>query len=403
MLGALFLLVILFLINQVVFSVYSKRHSFFDKKKMNLLYLYHTFFYGVYIWYVQNEPSDSKHYFYAINNHNGSWLELFGTDTNFIYFLGYPFYKMGLDSYESLMFLFSWFGYIGFVYAYMFFREKIPVKIKLFQRIDFLTLILFLPNMHFWTVAFSKGAPIFLGLMMFSYAIVNPKSRLFLLILSSLIIFHIRPHVFLFVAVGAAIGYMSGAEKISWGKKFLISGAMLGVVLAVQDQILAVAGLGGSDNLIEDFGDFADKRAGGLEASATGVEISSYPLPLKLFTFWFRPLFFDAPGVLGLIVSVENLLYLILFIKILKKDFISFVKKSPSLVKMSLIIFLTASFAMTFVMANLGLIMRQKSTVMYFLFFVIYYYLAQKKYIKILKLKRRNELRKKQKEPLATI
>lgn len=116
--------------------------------------------------------------------------------------------------------------------------------------------------------------------------------------------------------------------------------------------------------------------------------MSSYPLPLKLFTFWFRPLFLDAPNLLGLITSVENLIYLLLFFKILKKDFIKFIRKSPALVKMSLVIFFTASFAMTFVMSNLGIIMRQKTMVMYFLFFVIYYYLAEKKYLKLIKLKK---------------
>jgi hypothetical protein len=55
---------------------------------------------------------------------------------------------------------------------------------------------------------------------------------------------------------------------------------------------------------------------------------------------------------------------------------------------MSLVVFFLSSFAMTFVMSNLGIIMRQKSMVMYFAFFVIYYYLAQKKYDKILRLKK---------------
>jgi hypothetical protein len=123
--------------------------------------------------------------------------------------------------------------------------------------------------------------------------------------------------------------------------------------------------------------------------------MSSYPLPFKLFTLWFRPLFIDAPNILGLITSVENLLYLLLFFKIWKKDFVKFIIKSPAMVKMSLVIFFTTSLAMTFVMSNLGIIMRQKTMVMYFLFFVIYYYLAQKKYDRILrfrKLKRAREL-----------
>ena len=388
MLLVIFFILLFFFINQGLFSFYEKRHPFLDRKKLNLLYLYHTFFYGFYYWYVQFNPSDSKVYFAEISTHPGTWFELFGTDTNFIYFFGYPFYHIGFSTYETLMFLFSWFGFLGFLYAYLFFRENIPIKVKVFKYIDLLTFLLFLPNMHFWTVSLAKGSTIFMGLMMFTYAISRPRKRIFLLVLGSLIIFHIRPHVFLFVAVGTVIGYFSGKEKVSFSKKLLISSVMLGSLIIAQDQILAVAGLGGSEDVLEDFENFAEKRAGGLADAGSGVEMASYPLPLKLFTFWFRPLFFDVRGIMGLIISFENLLYLILFLNIIKKNFIRFLMKAPSLVKMSLIIFLTSSLAMSFVMSNLGLIMRQKSMVMYFLFFVIYYYLAQKKYSRIIKIRK---------------
>lgn len=59
------------------------------------------------------------------------------------------------------------------------------------------------------------------------------------------------------------------------------------------------------------------------------------------------------------------------------------------MVKMSAIVFLLSSFALTFVMSNLGIIMRQKSMVMYFGFFVIYYFLAQEKWQQIKKDKQR--------------
>ena len=52
------------------------------------------------------------------------------------------------------------------------------------------------------------------------------------------------------------------------------------------------------------------------------------------------------------------------------------------MVKMSAITFLVASYAMTFVMSNLGIIMRQKTMVMYFGFFVVYYFLAEEKFNK---------------------
>ncbi|SDR70020.1 hypothetical protein SAMN04488553_0345 [Gramella sp. MAR_2010_147] len=354
---------------------------------MNTLYWYHTFFLGVYYTYALFNNSDSKRYFEVPQAPGFSWIDYFGTSTTFINFLSYPFINYLNFNYEMMMVLFAWFGYIGFLYAYLFFRESIPIKITVFKNFDFLILVLFFPNMHFWTASLGKGAPIFMGLMIFAYAINKPKSRIGLLILSSFIIYYIRPHVFLFVAVGTVLGYMTGKEKIAFWKKILIYVGMIGGLLLAQDAILGVAGLDGSEDLISDFENFSEDRSKDLSHSGSGVSMASYPLPLKLFTFWFRPLFFDAPGALGLIVSIENLIYLLLFLKICRKSFISFLKKSNILVKMSLTVFFLSSLAMTFIMSNLGIIMRQKSMVMYFLFFVIYYYLAQQKYDRVMKIR----------------
>lgn len=84
------------------------------------------------------------------------------------------------------------------------------------------------------------------------------------------------------------------------------------------------------------------------------------------------------------------------FFKIFKKGFINFFRKSPISVKMSATVFLMSSIAMSFVMSNLGIMMRQKSMVMYFLFFVIYYFVAEEKYNKIIKRRKRQAIIKKQ-------
>lgn len=385
MLGAIVLILFLFLINQILFNGFVKKHKFFSKKLMNLLYLYHLLFFVVYYIYALYNNSDSILY-YERPQWQSSWWDYFGTSTTFIDFMSWPFINILGFSYEMMMVFFAWFGYLGFVHAYLFFRENIPIKLKVFKT-DFLLLLLFLPNMHFWTASLGKGAPIFMGLMMFAYAIKDPKNRWGTLLLGSLITYYIRPHVFLFVAAGTVLGYMTGREKIAFWKKMLIYVGMVGSIILVQDTILGMAGLTESENLVEGFGQFSETRGGELAKSGSGVDMANYPLIIKLFTFWFRPLFFDAPGALGIIVSCENLIYLLLFFKILKKDFISFLRKSPISVKMSITVFLLASIAMSFIMSNLGIIMRQKSMVMYFLFFVIYYYLAQKKYDKLVKLK----------------
>ncbi len=398
MIGAIIFLVFLLLVNQVLFNSFEKKYRFFSKSLMNKLFFYHVFFCIVYYLYALFNPSDSKLYYSRVQAPGMDWLDYFGTSTTFIDFISYPFINWLNFSYEMMMLLYGWFGFLGFMYAYLFFRENIPIKIKVFKNFDFLLLILFLPNMHFWTASLGKGALIFLGLMMFAYGIKKPRNRLILLVLASFIIYFIRPHVFLFVAVGTVLGYMSGREKISFRKKLLIYVIMLGGLYLVQDQILGMADLSNSDDFVTDFENFSENRSAELSKSGSGVDMNSYPLPLKLFTFWFRPLFFDAPGVLGLIVSVENLIYLLLFIKVIKKGFIKFLRTSPVSVKLSATVFLTSSIALVFVMSNLGIMMRQKSMVMYFMFFVIYYFLAEKKYHKLMKMKRKRDLNKKRQE-----
>jgi hypothetical protein len=165
----------------------------------------------------------------------------------------------------------------------------------------------------------------------------------------------------------------------------------LGFLVAASSSILAVAKLENSENVVDDFEEFTQASASRLESSAdSGVSMSNYPLPLKLFTFWFRPLFIDSPGVVGQFSSVENLIYLLLFAKIFNMRFVRFILKAPYIVKMSAIVFLLSSFALTFVMSNLGIIMRQKSMVMYFGFFVIYYFLGLEKWKYLEKINQKN-------------
>ncbi len=371
--------VLLFVINQILLKGLSNKFSFFDKKLMNRLYWYHLLFFLIYFTYATFNASDSKSYYFDASIPTEDWFSLFKSGTKFIVFVASPFVQFGF-SYITLMLIFSWFGYIGFVFAYLFFKENITINVTVFKRYDLLTLLLFLPNMHFWTASLGKGSLIFMGLMLFIYALRFPQKRLFALILGGFLVYMIRPHVMLFVLVGVMVGILTGKSKIGGGVKFLVLVVSIGFLYLAQNSILGVANLEGSENVIEDFDQFAAQQSGRLVTSGSGVDMSNYPLPFKFFTFWFRPLFIDSPSALGIFSSIENLIYLLLFAKICNKRFLSFILKAPYLVKTSLIIFLLSSFALTFVMSNLGIIMRQKSMVMYFGFFVIYYFLASEKY-----------------------
>jgi hypothetical protein len=370
---------LLFVISQVLLKTLSNKFSFFDKKLMNKLYWYHTLFFLIYFTYASFNASDSKAYFVSASMAQDDLMTLFKTGTKFIVFVANPFVQLGF-SYITMMLLFSWFGFVGFVYAYLFFKENITVNVTVFKRFDLLTLLLFLPNMHFWTASLGKGSLIFMGLMVFIYGLRFPQKRIFSLIIGGGLVYMIRPHVLLFLLVGVMVGILTGKSKIGGGVKFLVLLISLGFLYFAQNSILGVANLEGSENVIQDFDQFAADQSRRLVSSNSGVDMSNYPLPLKFFTFWFRPLFIDSPSALGIFSSIENLIYLLLFAKICNKRFFRFILKAPYLVKTCLIIFVLTSFALTFVMSNLGIIMRQKSMVMYFGFFVIYYFLATEKY-----------------------
>ncbi|MBN9299335.1 MAG: hypothetical protein J0I41_20200 [Filimonas sp.] len=263
-----------------------------------------------------------------------------------------------------------------------------------FQNTDLITILLFLPNMHFWTVSFGKGSFIFLGLALAAYGMSDVIKRKLALLTGLLLVYHVRPHVFLFMVIGIVFGFVTGRQKIPAYQKMIvfIGCAIAGIVL--YNKILAFANLD-SENVVDSFQQFSTTRSYELSKSAgSGLDTSNYPLWLKLITFWFRPLFFDAPGILGLIVSVENLFYVIIASSLLKKNFFKFLRKSSAVVKSSLVIFIVSSIALSSTMSNLGIIIRQKSMVMYFFFFVILSFMDYEKMQVYIKKKRKAERKK---------
>jgi hypothetical protein len=102
---------------------------------------------------------------------------------------------------------------------------------------------------------------------------------------------------------------------------------------------------------------------------------------MQVFTFLYRPLFFDAPGLLGLIVSVENVFYLLFTLRLLSIKGFNYLITSNFLVKTSFFSFLTVTIALAQISGNLGLAIRQKSQVMILFLFVILSFLDKQKLV----------------------
>jgi hypothetical protein len=368
MLGAVILIFILFGISQPILANLQQEHKWLKARFLNQMYWYHMFFGLVYWTYAQINRSDSVNYF----NHTfawRNWFDAFSAGTDFVEWLAFPFVIYLGFNYDMMMFLTTWLGFWGFVYFYCFFKENLRFNPK-FEGWDAITIFMFLPNMHFWTASLGKGAIIFAGIGFLIYGLSWPAKRIGHIAFGSFLCYMIRPHVLFAILIGMGVGFILGKEKVPAYQKYLVAFFAIGMSIYVYEDLIVYLGYD-PNNLVESFEEESALNAGRLASAGSGVDMTSYSLPMKLFTFWFRPLFVDSPNVIGLIVSMENALYIYMFSKILRKDFITYIKIAPAMVKMSAVVFISISISMTFVMSNLGIIIRQKSQIMYFMLFVI--------------------------------
>lgn len=378
MLNGILILILTAIISFLIIQSLKRRYSFINERLLKQLFFYHLALAFVYYLYALFNPSDSQFYYIKVTNNvrGENWSDFYGTSTSFIEFIGYPFIKFFAFSYEGVMALFAFFGFVGFIYFYVFFRENIRFK-HTFLGYDLLTLIFFLPNLHFWSSSFGKGSVIFMAIGLFFYGISKIRTRWPAILIGGIIIYHVRPHIMLVMLISSAIGFVFTTKGISLPLRVAF---LLGVSVAfyfIYSDVLAMVGI--------DEGEFVSQgldlsgRARELTKSTSGVDINSYSLPMKIFTFLYRPLFFDAPGILGLIVSFENVFYLLITLKIFNWKGLRFLITSNFLVKTAFFSFLTVTIALAQIAGNLGLAMRQKSQVMILFLFVIISFLDKQK------------------------
>jgi hypothetical protein len=380
MIGGLIILIITGILSFIMIDRIHRSHPLVDRGLMRNLYFFHILLSLAYYMYVLFSPSDSKFYYQKIlmNFRGDSWFSFYGSSTTFIEFVGYPFIKFMGFSYEAIMTLFSFFGFMGFLYFYAFFKENIKFKHE-FYGYDLLTLIFFLPNLHFWSASFGKGALIFFGIGLFFYGIGNIKKRFIEIALGALIIYHVRPHVMLVILVSTAIGFVFSTAGINRSVRILFLIVSTMAFFFIYRDVLSLVGI--SENETIGQGLNLSHRAKELSGATSGIDISNYSLPMQVFTFLYRPLFFDAPGLLGIIVSFENVFYLLITLKmVLGLKGVKYLISAPFQVKSAFLSFITVSIALAQVSGNLGLAIRQKSQVMILFMFVIISFLDAQRY-----------------------
>ncbi len=379
MLGVFLFLIVLTVGTVLVLQRLHRRYKFVKLRFLYWLLFYHVLLSIAYFVYVIYSPSDSKAYYNkVVNNFRGeTWGDFYGTSTTFIEFLGYPLIHYLSFSYESMMVLFSFVGYFGFVCFYLLFRETIRFNHRLYN-IDLITIIFFLPNLHFWSSSYGKGSVIFLGIGMFFFGIQKPIRRWLAVLVGAIIVYHVRPHIMLVILVSTAVGFLFSSRGISWSTKSVLLAASVVAFFFIYRDVLTLVGIDEEEFITQ--GLDLTHRAEELSKATSGIDITNYSLPMQVFTFLFRPLFFDAPGLLGVVVSFENVFYILFTLNLFRLSGVKFILKGNFLVKSAFLSFITVSIALAQISGNLGLAIRQKSQVMILFLFVILMFLDEQKY-----------------------
>ena len=322
-----------------------------------------------YMSFTYGGSSDSFKY-YRVSAAAVNWMDLYGTGTFFINFFAWPFTHFFMLSYYATMFAFSFFGLIGFYLLYRAAKENIKPQPEYKPGFGLIELVFILPNAHFWSSSLGKGSLMLFSMGLIFWGLSRFNRRYIQIIIGCVLIYYIRPHILLAVVMGSVCGLLfTNTGLKSWIKWALIFSA-LALFLFINKDVVEFANTDSLNIFDSGADDKLHKQIESLSRANSGVDINSYSLPMKLFTFWFRPLFVDATSMIGFVSSFENVFYIFMFIAIFREVIKSW-NDWNGWFKICLFVFIIGSLALAQISGNLGIAMRQKGQIMP-VFFIIY-------------------------------
>jgi hypothetical protein len=166
-------------------------------------------------------------------------------------------------------------------------------------------LIFFLPSMYFWTCAIGKDAPLFFASSLAAWAMLKLSSRWIWFALAILVMVAFRPHI-------AMVATISLMLSLFLDRRYDIVPRMIFIGIALVSCTFLLSAVGNTyrfnatdANSVADF--FASQS--NMSILAPGSTTVEGNFVTRLLSLLFRPMFFDAIGLFGLISSVENLLF----------------------------------------------------------------------------------------------
>ena len=263
-------------------------------------------------------------------------------------------------TFVSCSLIFSFIGSIGSILLFSIIKDLTKNSDK---KLKFLAgLIVYFPIFNLWTVCIGKDAITFTCINLIIFSFFNLNSRFLLLIISATFLSLIRTYLGLVLIFGLIISITQKASFPLFYKLFFIGSSSIFLVILINLSSKFFPSLSLYD-ISERLTDYGVSTSVG----STAIDLSSSSLPMKIFTYLFRPLFFEARDLFTILMAVENtiLLFVVVYpllISIKNKKFIRFELNS---LQVFLIIFLIGTtIPYSIVTSNLGMAYRHKITLL---------------------------------------
>lgn len=317
------------------------------------LYFWHTIFSIYYLMYSQSNSADSKGYF--ISSQDFSGVPALGTSA--VTFLT-ALFTQGLNlSYGGVFLVFNIIGFIGMLALASVVQEIIRGSSRNVRLLALI--ILLLPGLSFWSASIGKDALTFFAACLACWVSMDLIRRFPGMILAVLVMLVARPHIaaILLMAFSSTIIISGRVSVMIRGLLILVSIPTAVYVLLVAQTYVGLEGVASVSLVL----DYVEQRQGANTEGGLGIDIVSMSLPVRLFTYLYRPLFIDGGGLLGLVISIENSILLIISLAAAYLWCKRRKSALPGFTWWFLVIFsLMSWFVLSNTTANLGISMRQK-------------------------------------------
>ena len=248
-------------------------------------------------------PTDA-HLYYA----QSEWLRSFGIGTPFVSFL------LGwVREFTDLTFLDSFlvFHIPGLVGIILLHRAAVRLAEQEFgTSVLILGVILLMPGLHLWTASVGKDSLVILAYGLISLALLRKDVDLVLLSCGLLLYFFVRPHIAFEIVAAMMLAFLPLFGHSPRRMQMIGVGSAVMFMLLLPYVFLFV-GIDG--NGTEGVRDFVENRQNRAFRGSTSFDLSTMNPAERFVTVMFRPLFFDARGIFGLVASIENLFLLTIF------------------------------------------------------------------------------------------